>query len=151
MILDHIIVHTPHDAVRAAALQKQKATLADVLLIAESFESTTKTVAAIKESSYERQINAVNKNNRQTYKENKIQNKFKSCSGCFSTHKRENCKFRHATCNKCGKKGHISPVCMSANINNNIKKKSRSSGQHKNNIDVIETIFDVTGVITSKD
>ena len=47
MIRDHIIVNTFHDAVRSAALQKQNATLADVLLVAESYEATTRN--AIKE------------------------------------------------------------------------------------------------------
>ncbi|XP_046802727.1 uncharacterized protein K02A2.6-like [Lucilia cuprina] len=150
MIRDHIIVHTPHDAVRAASLQKQQATLADVLLIAESFESTTKTVAVIKENINDEsiQVNAVTKHNLQTHKNNVKQNLFKSCSGCFVSHKRENCKFRFATCNKCGKKGHISPVCMSENINTNKRNKRN---YNRRDIDIIETIFDVTGVVKNKD
>lgn len=56
MIRDHIIVNTPHDSVRSAALQKQKPTLQDVLLIAETFEATTRTVAAIKETQSEKTI-----------------------------------------------------------------------------------------------
>lgn len=143
------------DAVRVAALQKPQATLADVQMTAESYELTAKTVSTIKDRACEKQIqiNATgNKKNTHMYKENKKHGKYKSCSGCFRSHKRENCKFKNGTCNKCGKRGHISPVCMStdANDNNNKWKKNRNSEQ-KNNIDVIDTIFEVTGEVSNND
>ena len=50
MIRDQIIVNTPHDTVRSAALQRPNVTLADVLCIAESYEATTKTIATLKET-----------------------------------------------------------------------------------------------------
>ncbi|XP_037932566.1 uncharacterized protein K02A2.6-like [Teleopsis dalmanni] len=56
MIRDQIILHTPHDAVRAAALQKTLPTLAEVLLIAESYEATSKTVATIKFPEFDAEI-----------------------------------------------------------------------------------------------
>lgn len=121
MIRDHIIVHTPHDSVRADLLQKQRSTLTDVLLIAEPYEATTTAVGVLKEVKSEKTI-GVNLLKRDQFKQNrKYENKnkensirkFKSCSGCFSKHKREECKFKNATCNKCGKKGHIAAVCMS--------------------------------------
>ncbi|KAL7724906.1 hypothetical protein ACLKA6_020042 [Drosophila palustris] len=49
MIRDQIIVHTPFDKIRTAALQKLQPSLEDVLSIAETYEATTKTVSAIKE------------------------------------------------------------------------------------------------------
>jgi len=45
MIHDQIIVHTPFDAIRTAALQPS---LEDVYSIAETYEATTRTVAVIK-------------------------------------------------------------------------------------------------------
>ncbi|XP_075162007.1 uncharacterized protein LOC142234723 [Haematobia irritans] len=122
MIRDHIIVHTPHDSVRAAALQKPNAKLSDVLLIAESFETTTRTVAAIKETPNEKLMD-INNVKKQPYVNKKTQ-KYKSCSGCFSSHKRDECKFKNAVCNKCGRKGHIAVVCMSKNENKNEQKKN---------------------------
>lgn len=79
-------------------------------------------------------------------------NKYKSCSECFRSHKGENCKFKSATCNKCGKRGHISPVWMTANTNNNNSKwKKNRNTEQKNNIDVIDTTFEGTGEVTNND
>lgn len=148
MIRDQIIVNTPHDAVRSAALQKQKTTLADVLLIAESYEATTKTMATLKETSSEKtiEINVVKKQPLVENKNSKRENqKYKSCSGCFSSHRREECKFKNSICNKCGKKGHIAPVCMSKQKTE--YKKVYKNKKQNNNIDVVETIYDISGQI----
>lgn len=108
MIRDHII-----------------ATLSDVLLVAESYEATTRTVAAIKDNSNEKTIE-VNFVKKQSSVKKDIQNqKYKSCSGCFSSHNREECKFKNSVCNKCGKKGHIAPVCMSKNNTNNNREHKK--------------------------
>ncbi|XP_055922730.1 uncharacterized protein K02A2.6-like, partial [Eupeodes corollae] len=48
LLRDIIVLHTPHDVVRSAALQKPNPTLADVYAIAETYESTQKSVLAIK-------------------------------------------------------------------------------------------------------
>ncbi len=42
--------------------------------------------------------------------------KAKTCSSCGGHHPREECKFRHATCYKCQKKGHIQKVCKSQTL-----------------------------------
>lgn len=154
MIRDHIIVYTPHDAVRAAALQKQNATLADVVMIAETFEATRKTVEALKENSNEKTIEVNWVNKKKSYNKNiDKQPKFKSCSGCYSTHKREECRFKNAFCNKCGKKGHISHVCMSKNVKENMSDKvnNKFGKKQSNSIDVVDTIYDVTCDIRSTD
>jgi len=60
MIRDQIIVHAPFDAVRASALQKCQPTLEDVLMVAETYETTTKTVAAFIKSVFKKDpINAI--------------------------------------------------------------------------------------------
>lgn len=150
MIRDQIILNTPHETVRSAALQKQRATLADVLSIAESFEATTKTIAIIKDGENEKtmDINVVKKkvfNKVRKDKNEKEIGKYKSCSGCFISHNREECKFRNAICHKCAKKGHIAAVCMTKQNQRNqsvFRKKKQN-----NNIDVVETIYDVTGKV----
>jgi len=119
MIRDQIIVHTPFDAIRTAALQKLQPSLEDVLSIAESYEATTKTVAVIKES----EKRALDTNAVYTQKSNHQKRNFsdgkggkaalKSCSGCGHSHSHENCKFREAICHKCARKGHIAVVCLS--------------------------------------
>ncbi|XP_037927767.1 uncharacterized protein K02A2.6-like [Teleopsis dalmanni] len=60
MIRDMLILHTPHDTVRAAALQKLKPTLEDVLLIAESFTSTTNATNSIKQQQLQESLPLVN-------------------------------------------------------------------------------------------
>ncbi|KAL7725183.1 hypothetical protein ACLKA6_017339 [Drosophila palustris] len=119
MIRDQIIVHTPFDKIRTAALQKLQPSIEDVLSIAETYEATTKTVSAIKESEKKAlDTNAVYTQKHQHKKRSGVEerndkNSLKSCSGCGKTHTRENCKFRNAICHKCAKKGHIAIVCMS--------------------------------------
>ncbi|XP_037930430.1 uncharacterized protein K02A2.6-like, partial [Teleopsis dalmanni] len=120
MIRDQIIIRTPHDAVRTAAFQKPQPTLADVLQIAELYETTTKTVATIKEQTIENSmpVNSV---------------------GTIST----------ITIIKCSKIGHIAPVCMSKQNKNN-KRNSGDENKKKNyrrkshNIGTVETINSLT-------
>lgn len=51
MIRDAIILHMPHEAVRTAALQKQNPTLAEVLSLAEAYESAQKSLAILEGNS----------------------------------------------------------------------------------------------------
>ncbi|XP_037941915.1 uncharacterized protein K02A2.6-like [Teleopsis dalmanni] len=143
MIRDQIIIRTPHDAVRTAAFQKPHPTLADVLQIAELYETTTKTVATIKEQTIENSmpVNSVVK--------------FKSCSGCGNSHARENCKFRNAVCNRCSKIGHIAPVCMSKQNKNNKRNsgdenKKKDYRRKSHNIGTVETINSLTGIVKTE-
>jgi len=135
MIRDKIIVHTPHDAVRAAALQKTNPSLAEVLQIAEAFEATEKTISKLKDVEKDKQVsvNAVkakSKNKNKFAAKGKAREKslLKSCAGCGSAHSRQQCKFRRATCNVCGKVGHISSVCMSASTTRNNNNNNNNCG-----------------------
>ncbi|CAF5082520.1 unnamed protein product [Rotaria sp. Silwood1] len=52
-----------------------------------------------------------------------------SCSSCGPTdHPRSKCRFRHVTCHKCNKEGHIAKVCRSQATSN------------KNNINTINAV-----------
>ncbi|XP_036340020.1 uncharacterized protein K02A2.6-like [Rhagoletis pomonella] len=161
MIRDQIIVHTPYDSVRVAALQKLQPKLEDVLVIAETYETTTKTVATIKENS-EKAINYVQANKQQSKtKSGELPNKsnLKSCTGCGQSHSRDKCKFRNANCHNCGRKGHIAAVCMknknkknhdevkSANNKNKVASTQKHKAKSANTVDAIEEIYSLTGVV----
>ncbi|XP_050339840.1 uncharacterized protein K02A2.6-like [Bactrocera neohumeralis] len=169
MIRDQIILNTPYDQVRAAALQKLQPSLEDVLLIAETYETTTKTVATIKENtnSSTMQVNAMQtrKNWKKTTKDEtkREQNinanvmkqvKLKSCAGCGISHNREECKFRKAICNKCAKKGHIAAVCMSNQSKSIIKsttiperKWNQNKQENEQYVSTLDTVNIVNGII----
>jgi len=140
MIRDQIIVHTPFDAIRTAALQKLQPSLEDVLSIAETYEATTKTVAVIKES----EKRALDTNAVYTQKSNHQKLNFsdgkgdktalKSCSSCGHSHSRENGKSRVAICHKCSRKGHIAVGPSSAKTKNtpiNQKHETKTQSQFK--------------------
>ncbi|XP_049315407.1 uncharacterized protein K02A2.6-like [Bactrocera dorsalis] len=169
MIRDQIILNTPYDQVRAAALQKLQPSLEEVLLIAETYETTTKTVATIKENpnSTTMQVNTMQtrKNWKKTTKDQmrREQNvnanvmkqvKLKSCAGCGISHNREQCKFRKVICNKCAKKRHIAAVCMS-NQSRSIRKSTtipeRKWNQNKQEneeyVSTLDTVNIVNGII----
>jgi len=111
MTRDQIIVHTSFDAIRTAAFQKLQPSLEDILSIAETYETTTKTVAIIKESEKRALVtNAVYTQKSNHQKRNFSDGKggktaLKSCSGCGHSHSRENCKFREAICHNVPERG----------------------------------------------
>lgn len=158
MIRDMIILHTPHDAVRISAMQKLQPTLADVLLIAESYEATTKSVQVIKEnnndeekeieSSYE--VNVL-KNKRELSKPNTNYNKndFKSCTGCGISHERGNCRFRFVICRYCRKKGHIAAVCLSKKEYNQ-NKYAHSTNNNIEAGEICDQILSLTGIVKNE-
>ena len=43
-----------------------------------------------------------------------VSEKFGPCRRCGRRHDARTCKFKGATCHRCGKQGHIAPVCKSA-------------------------------------
>ncbi|XP_037931459.1 uncharacterized protein K02A2.6-like [Teleopsis dalmanni] len=155
MIRDMLILHTPHDTVRAAALQKLKPTLEDVLLIAESFTSTTNATNSIKQQQLQESLPLVNEIT--SHAKNRAQ-KEKSKKKCFrrgGSHRRSDCKFREAVCFVCNKVGHIAKVCLS-NINNKANtrklkitaKKNEKNSAQANAIECIESSS--VSVITQK-
>ncbi|XP_054742683.1 uncharacterized protein K02A2.6-like [Anastrepha obliqua] len=164
MIRDKLILKSPHDAVRTAALQKQQPTLAEVQLIAESFETTTKTVSTIKDRTDT--ANAIDSNGiysmttkntekfsmRNKNKKNQ-KSKYRSCTGCGVSHNRDDCKFRSAVCRGCGKTGHIIAVCLS-NEKKQEQKQNKGSknikGEKGDKIDYISTAFSVASAASNK-
>ncbi|XP_037828856.1 uncharacterized protein K02A2.6-like [Lucilia sericata] len=130
MIRDALILNTSHEIVRTAALQKQNPSLEEVINIAETYESTQSSLETIRNNSLPQEVQQVKfrnhnpkyqqQNNQTSKRPSKIspENQLPSCSGCFKNHKKQNCKFRNAKCHRCGKTGHIAPVCKSKNVNN---------------------------------
>lgn len=43
---------------------------------------------------------------------------------CVRKHAEHECKFRHAQCHKCGKAGHIAPVCMAPKMTSHLTQKN---------------------------
>ncbi|XP_036341450.1 uncharacterized protein K02A2.6-like [Rhagoletis pomonella] len=151
------MLNTPHDSVRTSALQNGNPTLAEVLLIDESFKSTTKAVQSLKEPSASSGkatslVNAVQSSEASRtsrVSNNNKQSEYKSCSGCGTSHSREQCKFKNAVCRKCGMVGHIAPVCMAKGTNKYMKKNtteqqctqktSKRNNKHRcNEVDTIQ-------------
>ncbi|XP_055905818.1 uncharacterized protein K02A2.6-like [Eupeodes corollae] len=178
MIRDSIILHTPHDAVRSAALQKTNPTLEEVKAIAEAYEATQKSILLLKERNepvietnqlysslhLNKRKNAPRgrshtrnrSKNGQQQQQHKSSTPQKSCSGCFIHHQKANCKFLNAICNKCGKKGHIAPVCLSFGSNSvssfNYQRKWPTRNDHVNSLseDNIFSVDDSMQVIGNK-
>ncbi|XP_037942535.1 uncharacterized protein K02A2.6-like [Teleopsis dalmanni] len=150
MIRDKVIVNTPHDVVRINALQKTNPTLSEVMLTAEAFESTEKTINKIKGKLLNDEVcvvkgNEKNKNRKDNAKQT-MQEKscsLKSCSSCGILHTWQNCKFRKVLCRKCGRKGHITSVCMSAKSNINQIDQQETTNSEQNSISQINSILNV--------
>ena len=53
--------------------------------------------------------------------------KEKPCSRCGRRHAEKSCKFKDAICHRCGKRGHIAPVCRSGSPTSHVSKKTDRS------------------------
>ncbi|XP_055913225.1 uncharacterized protein K02A2.6-like [Eupeodes corollae] len=76
----------------------------------------------LKGNSMSTDVNFVRGNNSSGTQRNRRSNghhqKRDACKHCgWRTHKSQTCKFRDATCDKCGKKGHLKPICRSKEKN----------------------------------
>ncbi|XP_036324968.1 uncharacterized protein K02A2.6-like [Rhagoletis pomonella] len=131
LIRDIIVLNTPHEAVRTAALQKLEPTLEDIILVAEAFEAAQtvkKQVSGENEVKTEvlqlKSTQARSQSNEAPYSSGQSQ----SCSGCGTHHSREKCKFRNAQCRKCKRFGHIAPVC---NTGSKVNSPKQQYGRHQ--------------------
>ncbi|XP_055913593.1 uncharacterized protein K02A2.6-like [Eupeodes corollae] len=145
LLRDTIVINTPHDAVRTAALQKPNPTLEDVLLIAESYEATKNTVSVLKnvkgQSTQQQEIfridaNKTRKNRPMSEGRGKssgqITEPIKSCPRCGVSHNRDSCKFRNADCYSCNGTGHIASVCLTGSRNKKRNKHSYRRNRSRN-------------------
>lgn len=120
-IRDMIVIYTPHEKVRAAALQKSNPSLEEVLHITKIFEATTEACKEIEnKNNVDHEANYIqNTSKNHNFTTNRGVGRLKSCSDCGKSHQRENCfHFKNKTkCNKCGKLGHVANVCISIAAN----------------------------------
>ena len=60
----------------------------------------------------------------------------RKCKCCGGDHRKEDCKFKAATCHNCKKKGHIRPVCRSMKSNHNKYVDSDSDDSDSETVNV---------------
>lgn len=116
LIRDIVILCTPDEHVRTAALRKDEPTLKEVLQIAETFESTQRKSTGHEDYNIFAVKLNMKKSNQQYQNNGKKMllgiHKWPACTGCFTNHKKEYCKYLKAQCCIC-KKGHIAPILRS--------------------------------------
>ncbi|CAF1032132.1 unnamed protein product [Rotaria sordida] len=118
-----------NEHVRKHLMQQNLETFEQTLNTARIFESVLIQGANVKDdSSEETSVMAIEKHNKQ----NKNVHPKSICSSCGSTdHPRSKCRFRHVTCHKCNKEGHIAKVCRSQITSNNYKVNTIFSVTHE--------------------
>ncbi|XP_036327154.1 uncharacterized protein K02A2.6-like [Rhagoletis pomonella] len=159
LLRDILVLNSPHEPVRTAALQKPNPALADVIAIAESYETTQAMKNRMSSSTAERSEVFQLK---QHQAEKKLKpsasksNCFQSCSGCGKHHSRSQCKFRNAQCRKCNRFGHIAPVCKAQSAITDIKnnKKEKQPQTNNNNaqrsVSTINFVASITSTVPNK-
>ncbi|XP_036322190.1 uncharacterized protein K02A2.6-like [Rhagoletis pomonella] len=159
LLRDILVLNSPHEPVRTAALQKPNPALADVMALAESYETTQAMKKRMSSSTAERSEVFQLK---QHQAEKKLKpsasksNCFQSCSGCGKHHSRSQCKFRNAQCRKCNRFGHIAPVCkaQSAITDNKNNKKEKQPQTNNNNaqrsVSTINFVASITSTVPNK-
>jgi len=137
-IRDVIIKNTPHADARRQCLLDPNASLEDVLKKAQTYIKTLETDQVLKGDQLVHDVDKMSS----TFKKKRTKpftpkpssmpkNKWKSYSQCFVKHERKNCPFKQSTCHKCGKKGHIKPVC-----------RTKSSADEVNTVENADSIYD---------
>lgn len=135
-IRDMVILHTIHEPVRTAGLQKGNPTLEEVLNLATAFEQTQTAMNILKRDAESiPEVNAFNarakykSRSRSQSQRDRSSSRERSCPGCGSDHQRSSCKFLKAECYKCNKFGHIASVCMVGRGNSSGKSRHHSRGK----------------------
>ena len=142
-IRDVLIKETPHADIRRQCLLDTDPSLDDVLKKATTYLQTTETDRVIKGEASQVLPEAVNKmSDNYQRKSTKPSARYKSCPSCYVKHERRDCPCKDLVCRKCNKKGHISPVCQSKNIQT--VKQSTEEEQPKANFaeEAVYTAFD---------
>ena len=105
VILDRFVCGVKSDTIQKKLLAEDGLTAARELEIAQSIEAADKNARELKAN--ERSISGEEELLHFARAERK------DCWHCSRRHDEKTCKFRGATCHKCGKVGHIAPVCRS--------------------------------------
>ena len=111
-IRDVIIKQTPHPDIRRQCLLDNNPSLQDILQKATNYIRTTETDTMLKERTLE-----VNRTQPAQRYPTKPRARYKGCPSCFTAHSRRECPYKSHICKKCSRKGHLSSVCMSRDIN----------------------------------
>lgn len=107
---DRLVCGLRSDSIQKKLLSEATLTLARAIEISQGMEAAEKNVRSLKEP--EPQVNHLAGSSRVN---SMPRSKPSACYRCGRTnHTQNNCRYINATCNSCGKKGHISPVCMSS-------------------------------------
>ena len=114
---------------RSEALQKKLLTVADLTIkraqeIAQSMESADLNAKDLKGDATLR-VPTDSVNLTTSSSSTSSHKKFGPCHCCGRHHDAKTCKFKEATCHKCGKQGHIATVCRFASPPSDDKGKKR--------------------------
>lgn len=96
---DRFVCGVRSDTIQRELLTKKDLTISRAQEIAQGMESAEKNAKTIKKDNPSDGLQFVGLT--------------KPCYRCGRKHHERDCKFREATCHKCGKQGHIAPVCRS--------------------------------------
>ena len=115
-IRDRFVCGVRSEAIQKRLLAEAGLTSARAREIAEGMETADKDAKDLKGASVQTSIVAesVNSATDTTPSSGGPRVKPKPCRWCGRRHDEAQCKFRDATCHKCGKTGHILPVCRTA-------------------------------------
>ena len=115
-VRDRFVCGVRSEAIQKRLLAEAGLTSARAREIAEGMETADKDAKDLKGASVQTSIVAesVNSATDTTHSSGGPRVKPKPCRRCGRRHDEAQCKFRDATCHKCGKTGHISPVCRTA-------------------------------------
>ena len=108
LIKDIIVVGVSDDRLRERMLREPKLTLKNAIQLGQSAEQTKLHSKELKQEMDISKINRATPN----YANSNVTN-INKCKYCGGSHRRGSCPAYKKTCNKCGKKGHFSSVCLS--------------------------------------
>ena len=123
---DRFVCGLRHEAIQRRLLSEKDLTHTKAMEIARAMEAADSNAKSFKAAEP-----AIRKF---TSQQQRTGNPPTACYRCGrSSHQPADCKFREATCNQCGKKGHISPVCRSKAKSPQASKPPAQSygGQHR--------------------
>lgn len=106
-LLDRFVMGVNDETIQRKLLQEEDLTLEKAVRIAQTTLESKQSVKTFENAAIHSVRNKVTRTNHTST------TGVSKCFGCGEFHKRNDCKFRNATCYNCGKVGHIKKVCRS--------------------------------------